>query len=203
MSTLTGPARPLSQQRLAALTWSSQRKAINAWHSLTHGVRGEAVAWYPNARMEAAAMCPSDPSRAAQVIAILSPRCRWQHNLHDAHKVFAGEPITYAFRYRGEQALKVAAGNATLDDTVSPRARKVRAFACNIAHGPACTHGGCVTLDAWMARFFDLNPKMFERVGVYRAVANGVRNAATQLGIHPFELQAALWLHVRNTKEAA
>ena len=89
----------------------------------------QGMTWYNRARAHAALLDPNNVSRAAGILAALSPLNSWPQNMHLASEIYAGKTrIGYlkngtqkALRiYNGEEPLNVLGGN------------KVRSFYLNI-----------------------------------------------------------------------
>jgi len=52
-----------------------------------------------------------------------------------------------------------------------------------------------VTLDSWMFRAHGLPDSI--RLGTYQALAEAYRSVASELGLIPNQLQAIVWLHIK------
>jgi len=133
---------------------------------------------------------------AAGVLAALSPRIGWETNQDESKHVFEyGEDWGYvALRANVDKALDIIDG---ADPEHRLGGRKVRSFYRNILD----PYGSLdVTLDGWMAYVLDLpkGHKYLERRRVYDAIADGFRTVAAEHGIMPHQLQATVWLSVRN-----
>ena len=130
------------------------------------------------------------------IIAALSPRVNWDANIDDA-KLLLETGDEYGYMALGANVSKAL----WLRDGDNPDkvlgGRKVRSFYRNI-YRPTTSLD--VTLDAWMMFALDktLDYKYLERKGTYDAISEGFRIVAGERGIMPHQLQAALWIHVRN-----
>lgn len=165
----------------------------------------QGLAWYHNAHAIASKLasrvgCSVEAS--AGIIAALSPRVRWESNITDATRLLAGEESGFmALMSNVGKAWLIMADDDADDILGGP---KVRAFWHNIAHP---TTSDDVTLDVWMLRalvpseWYDSLASSYNflaRKNVYDTIADAVRIAASERGVRPHELQAALWINARN-----
>lgn len=86
--------------------------------------RVEGKSWYATAREVARTLDPANPSKAAAVIAVLSPRLSWERNVQAAADVYQGRSPR-VMGANAEKASRIMAGENP-DDVVS--GPKVRAF---------------------------------------------------------------------------
>jgi len=191
--------------------------ACDTLHSADVDTIREGVEWYPRAYRFARDLAYSagiSIDQASAIMAVLSPRLRWQHNLDDADRVAHGSSDNVAAL--GPNLVK--AWNileATDTDTINGivGGRKVRSFWRNIRYP---NNSLDVTLDGWMATGFrgaleatsglsDLSPtrcaKLLYVRGSYDAISDGVRVAADRHAISPSALQAILWIVWRGSAE--
>lgn len=189
-------------------------------------VRAAGRAWYPHARRCARMLAAEAPpgtgeSAVAAVIATLSPRLRWGHNIADAAAMVraAGRMRGDALGELGTHGAAYAAARYAFPDRIrlaadilaAPVARgarrraveralrgpKVRAF-CAAIMGD----GESVTLDVWAARAargdWSWADNLTERRR--RILTDAYRRAASMVGETPRDLQAIVWLQVRGVK---
>ena len=69
---------------------------------------------------------------------------------------------------------------------------KTRAFARNISGDREA-----VTVDVWACRVAGIDETKLSRVGVYEAVAQAYRDAASVKGVDPATMQATTWVTAR------
>ena len=164
------------------------------------------LGWYGRALEGAHALLPNDPSRAAGVIAALSPRCHWSTNVGWAASVVEAaesgdrcpEVHTRAMR---ALAWRIARGERPLDVLNGP---KVRAFYANITGDLER-----VTIDVWAARAAEGAAVPKDKNGVdiapsgrrYALLERASVECARIVGLAPRDLQAAVWVHVRGAAD--
>lgn len=171
-----------------------RRRLLAAYGEASAADQAAGLAWYDRAHEAAKAILPDDPSRAAGVIAALSPRAHWRVNLtwaatlvEAAERGDDGPPPVHTRQMRA-QAWRIALGEAPLDVLNGP---KVRAFFSNITGDL-----DQVTVDVWAARAAGHDgPYLTART--YALVAQAYREAAAILELPPRDMQAAIWIHVR------
>lgn len=174
----------------------STRNITRIYREASEMHKAEGLSWYEDAR-EFAATLDSDVSRAAGVIAALSPMLSWTLNKKMAKAVYDGERrgclsanIAKAVRIQGgESPLDVLSGN------------KVRSFYLNIMG-----IGGVetVTVDRHAISIYDGKPTQ-RTIGnpEYRTIADAYVRAAKILSkesgrtILPCQVQAVTWVHWR------
>ncbi len=173
----------------------------------------EGLRWYADAYAYAAeigsALGLTDQAKAiaagADIVAILSPACSWEHNVAVAFDVALGldqSDIVYqgyasnlakAIGYRN----RIVAGDVWAEVRADLlRGPKVNPFADAIRSPWEPTNlpvidRHMVTLCGWR------RPKSLENAGVMGAVQEGVSLAAAFFGILPIQAQAIAWLTVR------
>ncbi len=173
--------------------------------------RSEGLAWYPAAQEFAANLAARvgiTRHAAANVIAALSPRNRWERNTIDAANLAAawaaGEPqesVTVCTPHANRRKAWAALHGEPISDT----APKTHAFALNISRlDPArCT------IDAWAMRSALVPPGELARLPEppdcqesptecqYRRLERLHLAAAENAGLAGFELQAIVWIAIR------
>ncbi len=166
------------------------------------------MVWYDDAHAQArriAGKTGSSVDKAAAVIAALSPRVKWTHNVKDTDALMHG--ALTGFNALGNNIVKAWRIMEGEDIETVLGGRKVRSFYRNIAH-PTTSHDA--TLDIWMLRalipdawtdHYAERYAFFARKGVYDAVSEGIRQAADERGLLAHQLQAAIWIHVRGKGE--
>lgn len=167
-------------------------------------------AWYPSAYRVAEQLSARysivDPSRAAAVIAALSPQTRWRQNVTSAKAVLAAvaedRPVRGAVGWGAniDKATRIARG-APLShgpgDAFGGEAPKVRNFWQAIIGNPRA-----VTLDVWtmraaLGRMTVPTPKR----ALYRRGSGWFVEAAAIVGESPRDLQSIVWASVRPASE--
>lgn len=134
-------------------------------------------------------------TRAAGVIAALSPRMRWSENVKNASKVLAaaaaGEvaPPRVGMTRFVATAWRIAKGERPLAVLGGP---KVRAFYRNL-----CGDLSHVTVDVWALRALGVDAAKGMRPGEYERAAAHYRRAARAAGVAPAVFQAVVWTSIR------
>lgn len=178
------------------------RRIVKAFRNASAADLAAGMGWYAEALRVATLMDAANPSRAAGVIAALSPRCQWSTNVAWSRTMLAAAdagapvPAVHTETMRA-QAYRIARGEHALAVLNGP---KVRAFYANIVGDT-----DAVTVDVWAARVATgLTGKDAERaIGTgarYARVAQCYREAARILGVTPREVQAATWTAARGVK---
>ncbi len=158
------------------------------------------LSWYSDAHAVAASLDPSNPHRAAGVIAALSPRIQWARNLELAAHVYATDgEATGTLGASCRAAAAIYAGADPLSVLNGP---KVRSFYALIAD-PTDADTVCVDRHAidialgvrmtGAAR----GAYVLGRDGLYDRCARAYRRAAEVLAHTPAQVQAVTWLHWR------
>jgi len=185
---------------------------IRSWLRVaTDRQRAEGLAWYPAAQEFAANLAARvgiSRHAAANVIAALSPRNRWERNTIDAANLAAawaaGEPqesVTVCTPHANRRKAWAALNGEPISDT----APKTHAFALNISRlDPAR-----VTIDAWAMRSALVPPGELARLPAppdcqesptevqYRRLERLHLEAAERSGLAGFEFQAIVWIAIR------
>jgi len=166
------------RERTAGLTWYEDVRRWVIYQAGAYGVTAEAV---------------------AGVLAALSPRNGWQQNLKDTLKVLAAwrdgiSPDalrTYAFTFAKCKAFEILRGDGWVNGP------KVSAFADNILY----PYSRSVTVDTWAYRVAvgDVNAPAPTnlRYGKYDRIAHAYLEAANEVGLFPYQLQAITWLTIQ------
>lgn len=161
------------------------------WHASDRATRRAGVRWYRDARDTARAMARAagvTHATAAGVIAAISPRLHWRHNVNAARTLLLGGEPTGVFRASLAKARRIMAGERPL--TVLS-GRKVRAF-----YRALMGDESAAVVDVWTARAAGLDPKDLTP-RQYDLVAAALTMAARDLGTTTARLQAVAWVHVR------
>jgi len=193
------------------------RRITRAYRAAPPAARAAGLGWYDEARRVASVIDPFNPSRAAGVIAALSPRCQWSTNVVFAERVIAAanagracpDVSTTANR---RTAWAIATGTAALDalGTVALSGRvvsghKVRSFFANIMGDDQAVTvdvwAWAVATNQWRTHRGQRIPQDATMTGrEYEVIADAYRRAAAILGVTPRECQAAVWVAARGTK---
>ena len=165
----------------------------------------EGKQWYINANnicKDIAQKYQTDLLTAAQVIAALSPRNKWQQNIKDSYKIFEAiknniEPEKIkvcTFHTNKFKAYNIAKNKITITD----KSLKTYNFCKNIA----LLDKDSLTIDIWHLRAcfnkqIKINSATIGRPA-YQQIKQLTINKANKLGLTGYQLQAILWLTVQN-----
>ena len=145
--------------------------------------------WYAQTRSEVRALAKRNGitlSKAAGIVAALSPRTRWSTNIRKAEDVIT-TGHTFGFQAPVRKARRILEGARPLDALNGP---KERSFYRNIMGD-----NEAVTIDIWMARAFGIEHA--EVPGLYETLADVVCKVAAKHDVRPATMQAAIWTQVR------
>lgn len=156
--------------------------------------------WYPNAyniACEIANFYGRSTTEVAEVMALMSPRARWQTNIDFTIKFY----YNYTLGYRRNVGLKKQTAKAYryLDTGISTiNGPKVKSF-CNSILGSEDD----VCIDMWALRviFSDPNFKKTFKIGTYVIAQDIYRVVAKELPVTSVELQAITWGVIRGGSE--
>jgi hypothetical protein len=159
-------------------------------------------AWYETARNEAKQLSKDYKVSyrcAAGVIAVLSPRSKWNKNKEDARAILRAAtsgseilPKVSAYGKNRDKAWRIAKGESPASVLGGP---KVNAFYRNI-----CGDYNGVTVDVWTARVAEpYNHSFAGRDKDYETIAEAYKNAAMDLNTFPAFVQAVCWVTVRKS----
>lgn len=141
--------------------------------------------WYEHAHsqiLEAAPMLGTTPQRLADILALFSPRISVKRNIRFAvHYIQTGDFLHGTMRPTRAAILHYEA-------TGEIRGPKTSAFARAILNEPSA-----VVLDVWMARALCVPQAAFNRKPLLAKATSRIEKAASELGWHPHETQAAIW----------
>lgn len=179
------------------------RRVLEVFNSASVSEIREGMAWYKNAHELATELDPENPSRAAGVIAALSPITSWDRNVWLARMTYKHNGL-FGGTLQGswQSANRILTGTEPLDVLNGP---KVRAFYTLIAD-PNST---AVCIDrhaASIAMGKRLNGHQLSSVSRnYLRYVRCYERAAKELStetvvILPNQVQAVTWVHWRNTK---
>lgn len=186
------------------------RRILRHWRAASADELAEGLGWYARAGDLADALAAGAPITRAQacgVIAALSPRQQWAQNVAGAvalvDALARGETVAPVVgglpdNRRKAWAILTTPGADPLDYFDARTAPKTRAFYLNIM-GDA----DAVTVDVWAARAAEgRRNDQGPTGGRYDRIAAAYRAAAARVGHSPRDLQAAVWVHVRNAQTA-
>ena len=143
------------------------------------------MGWYAHAKGEVQRVsddCGWCWLRFADVLAVTSPRLAVRRNVRVAlHYMRTGEWLT-AVIYATRCAM------LHYEETGEIRGRKTSAFAAAIKGDL-----DAIVLDTWMAKAFEIEQRLFERVPIRRECELRIQRAARECGYHPAQCQAAVW----------
>lgn len=167
------------------------RRLVAWWAKADKATRTVGVQWYREARRIARQLArryDCTVSRAAGVIAALSPRLTWTYNVTAAEAVLAGDrKVPGVFRASLAKARMIQEGARPLDVLRGP---KVRAF-----YRALMGDRDAAVVDVWTARAAGVQDAPNERE--YAQVAQALRMGADEVGVSTSELQAAVWVAIR------
>lgn len=172
-------------------------RVLNIYRAATDEQRMEGIDWYRNAHGAAASLDPRNVERAAGVIAALSPRTRWEHNLELAAATYVRGKASGTLGMSCRAADAIFAGAHPLDVLKGP---KVRAFYTLISD-PDDDRTVCVdrhAIDIALGTRLDDTDRSttyaLDRGGLYEKFAACYRRAAVRLGVTPARVQAVTWV---------
>lgn len=144
--------------------------------------------WYANARRLIAAEASRldvDPSEFADILALTSPRVSVSKNWEMAQRYCRSQgKNTKGFMRSTRVALE------HWEATRIIRGPKTSAFSAALKGNE-----DYVVLDTWMAAFFRVDQRLFDRPKVRAKYEKVVRGVALDLGWTPAQVQAAVWQH--------
>ncbi len=193
--------RGLDTVELEDVTWIVTGRLMRIVDTLNERTWRQGLSWYRDANTYARKLAEAHDvpfEYVVGIIAALSPRVSWSDNLKGTESILAdGEQAsTMALGTNVVKALWIADGSDAGDILGG---RKVRSFWRNIS---APYDSLDVTLDGWMVKALGLpSHRYLERKGAYDAIADGFRIVATEHGILPHQLQAAVWIQARGEAE--
>lgn len=169
---------------------------VDGWLSVaTAADLANGLAWYDRARSQAESMAAEhglSVAHCAGVIAALSPRCQWATNVAAARRMVSAavsgelEPVAAGTLANRTKAWRIARGE---DPELVLSGPKVRAFYANIMGDH-----DAVTVDVWAARAAEGRDHPHAPVKRrYRLLAESYRRAGERRGMHPRDVQAAVW----------
>jgi hypothetical protein len=173
---------------------------LRMYLSATEEQRLAGETWYETARNEAkrlAKLYDVSYRCAAGVIAVLSPRQRWEQNKLDAQNILRAatsgsriKPTVAAYGKNRDKAWRIAKGESPAKVLGGP---KVNAFYRNI-----CGDYNGVTVDVWAARVAEpYNHSFAGRQKDYDVIADAYASVALDLGTWPAFVQAICWVTIR------
>jgi hypothetical protein len=173
---------------------------INVYDQATQADVLKGSQWYSNARLIAEHMSREYDVPIEQCVAVmsaLSPRNRWENNIEDARTVLRafkegkgeGDVKVHTFNKNKTKAFEVLRqGNPGLVTT----SNKTRAFFDNIVN----PYSDKVTVDVHAYSVY--NGERLSKPSIsnskYKEVSDSYKEAATQIGVKPYELQAITWV---------
>lgn len=176
-------------------------RILNAFDNASAQDVIDGIAWYDRAKFAAEALAAGTHltiAQAAGIIAALSPRVRWDTNVHAAAMIVSyatkhfDKPIVAGFSRNSDKAWAIANGGQPEDILGGP---KVTSFYANIMGDD-----DAVTVDVWAARAAEgyNNPKA-PAGRRYSNIADAYRMAARAREVSPRVMQATVWVYTRRT----
>ena len=184
------------------------RANIRIWFNrATESEKVEGMLWYKDAQSTASELSSIfDVSRevAAGVISALSPNNKWERNKLDAASVLSavksGAPMesvkVCTYSVNKAKAFAIAKGELSIERT----APKTFAFAKNVGN----MDERYVTIDKWHLRACQstsLTPKKLSEscsAKQYKQIEEATFQVASEYGLKAYELQAIVWVTIRN-----
>lgn len=167
------------------------RRIVQCYRLASSAVKAAGREWYRNARLTAYRMaldCKVTLRTAAGVIAAISPRLTWTHNVTAAWTLLLTGDARGVFKASKAKARRIIAGARPEDVLGGP---KVRAFFAAL-----CGDDDAAVIDVWMTRAAGLrNPQVTERT--YSQVAAALKLASAEVGERVAALQAIAWVQTR------
>ncbi len=157
-------------------------------------VRNDGMVWYDRAQTLARELDPENPSRAAGILAALSPQKSWAQNVKLARACYAlGEPVGHTGAML-RQARAIYQGADPLDVLRGPKVRQF--YLCIMGLDGCCIDRHAVDI-ARGKRGANKDASILGRVGAYEKCQETYRKAAKILGISAAQLQAITWVQWR------
>lgn len=163
-------------------TSSEQRARGRAWYKDAHSLC-DTLAKYHGLSLYT----------TAGILAALSPMCNWNLNVTGLLSIVKTGKLPAQGTYNANRlkAARILDGERPAKVLGGP---KVKSFYANILR----PHGDAVTIDVWISRIFGLKDKF--GLPAYREVASAIRKQAKRYGLTPCQLQAILWIGIRDGK---
>lgn len=150
----------------------------------------EGSEWYPAAYRlvtELAERYQVTREVAAGVLAVVSPRVQWKHNISLAHALLGNTYQRGCFRANVEKALRIIGGEPPLNVLSGPKVRDFYRAVLGISTGPV--------IDSWMTFAIGFTGTCNE--AVYAKVSAALQEAAGRFDLPAHHAQAIIWCHVR------
>jgi hypothetical protein len=177
----------------------STTRILKVYRQATDDQIGRGMSWYADAHSFARALDPTDPARAAGVIAALSPLTPWDRNMVLASRAYADGFASGTMGNSLRAADRILAGERPLDVL---KGSKVRAFYKTIVD-PTGTDAVAIdrhAFDIAVGRITDNDTRSaLSRKGVYASFERAYVRAAAILGVAPSQVQAVTWVVHRET----
>lgn len=164
----------------------------------------EGLSWYLDAHNYARILDPTNPSRAAGVIAAMSPLMGWDLNKIVASKAYlAGNANGFGLGRNCAKANRILNGEAPLDVLGGD---KVRSFYATILDPTDASVSPVIDRHAYDIAVGEVTDDKrratLSRKGRYEEFANVYREAAIISGIGSAQMQAVTWITWRNLKKS-
>lgn len=172
---------------------------LDVWRKATPTQKNEGMTWYDSAHSLAKELDPTNTSRAAGIIAALSPMVNWSRNMEMAQFVYSnGHANGLGLRNNCRKAEAILAGNDPLDILGGD---KVRAFYMTIAD-PANAELVVIDRHAFDIALGRIHTDADRKIGkkVYRVLSKAYVDAATIADVTPAQMQAVTWVTHRALK---
>jgi hypothetical protein len=160
----------------------------------------EGVAWYPNAWqhcLDISKDYPVTPQRVAAIMAVTSPRARWNKNIEATYNIVADSFVPDHRRRASYGILNANAlkGMIVANDRYYSRhvtGPKVSNFYLNIVG-----HTDPITTDSLMSKAAGYGSDVSTRIR--SEVEQGVRTLADVFSLSPRDMQASIWVAYRGS----
>lgn len=179
------------------------RNIIRTYKAASDAERAEGVEWYAQAFRLALEVDPEHPTRAAGIIAALSPLTPWDRNVFLVRETYRTNGLQGGTLGKNrDKANRILQGE---DPLLVLKGAKVRAFFAGIVSSGASSDV-CVDRHAYdlaVGKRYGKNerPGLSSKDG-YARIADAYCRAAKRLGVGPQELQAITWVAWRNMAAA-
>lgn len=173
-----------------------ETKLLNRFSTVSNAEITEGMEWYQSAHnfaLKVSKHLRIPLFKVVGVLSALSPRNKWHRNKVDTIELIKrGKHGKFAtFNGNRDKALRILESKDINEVRNILNAKKTTSFFNNIMYP---TVNSTVTIDAWAYRTLDFDAKN----KYYRDSEQAYKNAASKLGLRPHNLQAILWINIRN-----
>lgn len=176
----------------------SVENILSVFNQATADEIDEGTRWYAEAYLLATTLDPSNPSRAAGVIAALSPITPWERNKTLAIRAYRDGIATGTLGANCAKANRILGDEDPLDVLSGD---KVLNFYLSILgyYGACCVDRHAFDVAVGQVTN-DVTRRILSRKGYYEHIASLYRSAARHTGYTASEIQAITWITFRRLK---